>query len=336
METQPTLVIHSPDGTTRRMAFDSDLISIGRDPDKSLRLSHAMVSRSHAELWRDSAGSVHVRDIHSRNHTFVNGELIIDRLLHDGDEIGIGPFVILLRHAKDTSKVPVGDDGARVTRLQDHAAPHIDVSQINTLKDFTRKLLDTAGEGDRAQALCDLLVGPQFRGHWAAIVRLGPTEAQAPVLLQQARAPLWVQEPYLSRGVLRTVRKNGQAVLASNVGDGSNFAVNVDISISPNERALAAIACPLRNTPAEIDVLYIMLPPVLGAPEWLALVNLTAQEFQLVESFWIARKAAEEAAIFEREIARARQIQMRLVPTEANIAGLELASNSHRDLARGV
>ena len=337
MDPRPTLVIRDPDGAVHRLPFEADRIVVGRTADAGLRLDHAMISRKHAEFFRDAEGRHHVRDLESRNHTFVNGEPVAERLLGDGDQINIGPFTLTLRlpppdptsSTTTETRLTLGDNHGRISRLQDHVAPHIEVAQLTTLFNFGHELLKTPEEADRAESLCRLMVGEQFRGHWAVIVRmpLAGTEHR-PSLLWEAHGQLSTREPYLSRGVLQMVRETGEAVLASNTGHPGFTAeqgMNVDISISPQVNAMAAVACPLMKSATEIEVLYVMLPPALGGPEWLALVNLAAQQFEQAESVWAARKTAEIAAVFDREVARARQIQMKLVPANPHITGLELA-----------
>lgn len=78
-------------------------LSIGRGDDCDLQLQNLMVSRRHAELLVSDDG-VLVRDLESRNGTFVNGEPVQTvRRLRDGDVVAfaIVPFEIQInRHAK--------------------------------------------------------------------------------------------------------------------------------------------------------------------------------------------------------------------------------------------
>lgn len=62
---------------------------IGRAPDAAIRLTDASVSRRHAEIRRDGDGWA-VVDLGSTNGTRVNGAVVRERRLADGDTIAAG------------------------------------------------------------------------------------------------------------------------------------------------------------------------------------------------------------------------------------------------------
>lgn len=64
--------------------------SIGRAGDCDLRPHCPLVSRHHCELILDGT-HLAIRDNHSKNGTFVNGQRVLDQQeLHSGDVIGVG------------------------------------------------------------------------------------------------------------------------------------------------------------------------------------------------------------------------------------------------------
>ena len=328
-----TILIRDADGHVQRMRLAAERMIVGRTADAAVRIDHALVSRQHAELWRDAAGRLHVRDLNSRNGTFVNGQPVKDHALETADQIGIGTCILTIEAPppatalRTSTRISLaGDDPGRLSSLKDHEPPRIEVSHLMTLNDFSHQMLETADPADRSAALCKLMVGSQFRAQWAVIVRLSlDASDEAPELLSEAHSGTAHREPYLSRGVMRRVRETGEAVLASNMGLPALQEMNVEVSISPQIVAMAAVACPVQRQPGLIDVLYVTLPPMLGSAEWLALVNLAVKQYQQGESAWAARRQAEEIAGMERELQRARQIQMRLLPKNLMFAGLELA-----------
>ena len=78
----------TPSGT-EDFTIDDDRVVLGRHPDCDIVLDAASVSRQHAQIVRD-AGQFFIEDLHSRNGTFVNGQLIQGRhSLQDGDRLKI-------------------------------------------------------------------------------------------------------------------------------------------------------------------------------------------------------------------------------------------------------
>src|SRR5258708_4380216 len=74
------------------MAFRGDRMVIGRDPAADLPLDYPMISWQHAELTRE-AGQIYVRDLGSRNGTYVDGVRISGKTpLRPGSQIALGSF----------------------------------------------------------------------------------------------------------------------------------------------------------------------------------------------------------------------------------------------------
>src|SRR5204863_7610051 len=65
--------------------------SIGRDRRCDICVDDPMVSTSHAEIVRDVTGAYRLRDLGSRRGTFVGERQVDEIVLHDGDELLIGP-----------------------------------------------------------------------------------------------------------------------------------------------------------------------------------------------------------------------------------------------------
>ena len=76
-----------PDG--RRVELGTETAIIGRMPDCALPLSDPQVSRHHAEIRKDDYG-YRLVDMGSMNGTQVNGLLVREHVLTDGDVITVG------------------------------------------------------------------------------------------------------------------------------------------------------------------------------------------------------------------------------------------------------
>jgi len=84
------------------LTIDKPSLRIGRLPDNDVILNHPEVSRRHAELRRDPQGYV-LTDLGSTHGTSVDGLSLLPeqpRLLIDGQEIQISPYVIVYRSGR--------------------------------------------------------------------------------------------------------------------------------------------------------------------------------------------------------------------------------------------
>lgn len=73
----------------RRIEIGEHPICIGRMPECDIALSDPNVSRKHAEVRRQGTGFV-VADLGSTNGTRVNGAVVKERVLNNGDDITVG------------------------------------------------------------------------------------------------------------------------------------------------------------------------------------------------------------------------------------------------------
>jgi HD-GYP domain-containing protein (c-di-GMP phosphodiesterase class II) len=86
---------------------------LGRSTKASLHLPDDGASRHHAELFR-IGGLYFIRDLNSRNGTFVNERKITEVVLHEGDQIRIGETVLVYLDRE-------GGPRARALRVRDGA-----------------------------------------------------------------------------------------------------------------------------------------------------------------------------------------------------------------------
>jgi pSer/pThr/pTyr-binding forkhead associated (FHA) protein len=88
---------------------------VGRAPGLQLVLSSAHVSKLHAEIYSDGL-SLRVRDLGSRNGTFLNREPVSEAPLHEGDVLHFGDFEFRVARDCEEEKAEVGDDDATLIR----------------------------------------------------------------------------------------------------------------------------------------------------------------------------------------------------------------------------
>jgi len=90
------LVLFKKDGSTKTFSLPSNITVIGRRHDCDLCIPLMVVSRRHCELSLNTETSK-IRDLKSRNGTFLNGERIAEATVRAGDYIKIGPLTFLLQ-----------------------------------------------------------------------------------------------------------------------------------------------------------------------------------------------------------------------------------------------
>ena len=95
------LVVQRGANAGSRFLLNTDHASVGRHPDSDIFLDDISVSRRHASFVRTPQGVV-VQDAGSLNGTYVNRDLVDERLLQHGDEVQIGKFrLVFYRSAQD-------------------------------------------------------------------------------------------------------------------------------------------------------------------------------------------------------------------------------------------
>ncbi len=72
---------------------------LGRSAGCDLVVPHLAVSRRHAELRHAPTGALELRDLGSRNGTFLRGERIIAAPIAPGDRFALGPVALILEAA---------------------------------------------------------------------------------------------------------------------------------------------------------------------------------------------------------------------------------------------
>lgn len=338
-------------GMPQARALSDQPLVIGRSDDADLVLDCAGVSRQHAELSRDGRGQWWVRDLGSRNGTYVNGLKLVDRhQLSHGDHIGIGELTLRLTtddlyadHDRTgtnpaTSVTVVRHDleSTSFDTLQGTTLPKIESRQLFALHAFGRELLEEPDAANRERRLCELMLDEGFPAHSGAILRLMNDTEQPKVLAIAERLgiPGAASSMYISYSVLARLRTASEPVLASNVARFGDDSAS-PLSLAPETQTLTIVACPLRQIEQGQDVFYAELPPNCGTQEWLALASLIVEQFRLIEMAWQARLAAEKQARLERDLDQARRIQQGLVPRDVRFDGLDVGMSFRPCLAVG-
>lgn len=83
-------------GDAKPFQLPSHVTLIGRRQDCDLCIPLSVVSRKHCELNMDQ-NRLMIRDLGSRNGTFVNGQKVEEARLNPGDQVQVGPVTFIVQ-----------------------------------------------------------------------------------------------------------------------------------------------------------------------------------------------------------------------------------------------
>jgi pSer/pThr/pTyr-binding forkhead associated (FHA) protein len=98
------LVLFKKDGTQKLFPLSSNITVIGRRHDCDLRVPLTLVSRRHCKLSKNNQ-IINIRDLNSRNGTFLNGKRIKEADINAGDYISVGSLTFMLQVDGEPEKV---------------------------------------------------------------------------------------------------------------------------------------------------------------------------------------------------------------------------------------
>ena len=334
-----SLKVDDGGGTEVVVPLAGDRLVIGRAPEAQLRLDSEAVSRRHAELFRDPFGRWWIRDLDSRNGTLVNGFEAAERMLDLDDVITIGHCTLSMT-SSDSAPAPEPEmagpgvtvqasDSGQIRTLAKTGAPQISAEHLDTLMLLSRRLQTIEGLGQRREVLCSVMVGEQFGGLSAVVIRLDRTGAVSDprtLCVPQTSAAWRGQSLYISAGLIEALCREPQPMLTRDIEPGAAaMAASASAPATPEAAALSAMACPLDVIDKALDALYVIVPPSHGTMQWLTLVKLAAELFAQAQLTWQARRLAYTNAMVEHDLERGRAIQVRLVPQDVKVPNLDVA-----------
>lgn len=131
----PLLVIYKGALSGTRWTVSDKVITLGRAQDCDIVLPERQVSRYHARIEQDESGYI-LRDLGSKNGTYVNGEAVRGQpyRLRDGDEIELAA-VLQMGFVAGDATLPLAERGGW---SQDQLQVNLSARQVS----FGRSILD--------------------------------------------------------------------------------------------------------------------------------------------------------------------------------------------------
>jgi predicted component of type VI protein secretion system len=103
----PILQITKDGVLLQELEIRAECITIGRDAGNDIRLGDLTVSRRHGQLRRETGDRYFIENLQSRNGIRLNGhEISQPAALTDGDQLKIGAYQLLFRHAAEVNRQP--------------------------------------------------------------------------------------------------------------------------------------------------------------------------------------------------------------------------------------
>jgi Nif-specific regulatory protein len=253
-------------------ALPEGKLPVGRDPSNLLSISDPSISRRHCVFSRKDGG-YQIRDLDSRNGTFVNGAPIKESQLSHGDQVSVGDsvFIFLVQEEEEelgSGPVEFEDSQAHTTtqvRPQDvlYLQPDRILSELPATSRLARnlnallkisRLVHSIGDLEQLQArILDLIfeVAPAERG---AILLDGKGGNQFTSVFARHRGSRSSEPVRVSRTIASKVLEEGVAILGIDVPNSGGFS-GVESLISSNVRSLLCV--PLLIFQKVIGCIYV-------------------------------------------------------------------------------
>ena len=271
----PRLVVVDGPARGQLFALGAEETLIGREPGNHILLVDPSVSRRHCAIEREAPARFRLRDLSSRNGTFVRDLPVQEHVLEHGDQIRLGDSVLLflLEEEAEAERPSVVrwreaqyEEGT-VVRLRREDSIYLSPEQLlaspapsarpalalTTLLKISTALHSGGGAEALGRRLLELMaeVVPADRG---AILLMEPGVAEPAAAFRWTReaAPaeaLWVCHRFAERAY-----REGVAVLSNHVLPGPPLGARAD-ETGPVVRAV--LAAPLFGAEAVLGVIYL-------------------------------------------------------------------------------
>ncbi len=233
-------------------------VQIGRESSNALTISDPALSRRHCVLLCEN-GDYLIRDLESRNGTFVNGMAVRENRLHHGDQISIGDsvFLLLLREESNTpstEKFEFKEDITHATaklRLQDarYLQPNLVAKELPGSSRVARDLdallkmsrvVHAIRDLDQLQAQMLNLIFEVIPAERGAILLDSKGGGKLGSVFARHRQPMSHQAIRISRTIVKQVMEQNLAILATDV-EGTASLNQVESLVSSQVHSLLCV-----------------------------------------------------------------------------------------------
>lgn len=267
--------------------IQSDSLVLGRDTAAEIQILDPGVSRKHAEIFR--IGEMYfIRDLESRNHTYVNQRQISEEILRIGDQVTIGETVLVfedrMSRLRDASRLVSAEAGPvaspsstihlRMTQKIEateavERASSVEARNLEVLlhlshivaeeKDLSRlftRVCDLVGKSLETDHLYVLGIRPGSEDETTDGVKKSPGrfEGDFEILGRYDRQDDGEVEAGVSRGIINDCLAHNRSVLTSDASLDQNFNAMASVVM---KQIRSVICVPITVLGRNIGVLYI-------------------------------------------------------------------------------
>lgn len=126
------LLLLKKDGSFKTVSMPSSVTVLGRRKDCDLRIPLDSISRRHCRLTNQK-DILKIRDLNSRNGTFLNGQMVEETNVSPGDKLSLGPITFVFQLNGKPDKFEVVDSGADDTKSQ---VPEVEIDDLLSDDEF--------------------------------------------------------------------------------------------------------------------------------------------------------------------------------------------------------
>ncbi len=112
----------------KQWKIEDERVLIGRSPDSDIVLDHPTVSKTHATIFM-LGGKVIVKDLDSTNGTLINGQIVHQQFIIEGDFISFGALSLRFESSENFSGSNFDSD----TDLQPNSSPQFETKELKEL-----------------------------------------------------------------------------------------------------------------------------------------------------------------------------------------------------------
>ena len=321
--------------TASSCSFRASVTSWGGIPIATSCSRSASVSRQHAQIIREN-GEYYVEDLHSRNGTFVNGQLISGRKqLQDGDRLKICDLSFVFYTDQPSDRLRVNDTAALALLDDEPVSPtssimsKLDVSASHSGVRLTvnpevklRAMIEIAQNLGKAVSLDEVLaklLDSLFKIFLQAdrgfvILKRGPDGVLVPKAVKHRRAEN-EEQIRVSRTIVNQVMKTQEAVLSADAASDSRF----DTSQSIADLRIRSMMCaPLVNNDGQslgvIQVDTMDSRHRFQKDDLDVLASIASQAAIAVDNAQLHETSLKQQAI-QRDLELAHKVQRGLLPS---------------------